>query len=86
MKQDSPASRSRYLIPGRMFMTASQILCFRWKQRVLGSMLPDVRGLDVLDAGCGTGRWLQQLADRSPRSLLGVDISPQMLLLAGFQA
>jgi len=52
------------------------------EQRVLGSMLPDVRGLDVLDAGCGTGRWLTQLAARSPRSLLGVDISPQMLQLA----
>jgi cytosine/adenosine deaminase-related metal-dependent hydrolase/ubiquinone/menaquinone biosynthesis C-methylase UbiE len=52
------------------------------ERRVLGSMLPDVRGLDVLDAGCGTGRWLTQLAARSPRSLLGVDISPQMLQLA----
>jgi cytosine/adenosine deaminase-related metal-dependent hydrolase/ubiquinone/menaquinone biosynthesis C-methylase UbiE len=53
------------------------------EQRVLGPMLPDVRGLDVLDAGCGTGRWLNRLAEKSPRSLLGVDISPQMLLLAG---
>jgi cytosine/adenosine deaminase-related metal-dependent hydrolase/ubiquinone/menaquinone biosynthesis C-methylase UbiE len=52
------------------------------EQRHLGPMLPDVRGLDVLDAGCGTGRWLHQLAARSPRSLLGADISPQMLLLA----
>ncbi len=52
------------------------------EQRLLGPMLPDVRGLDVLDAGCGTGRWLHQLAGRSPRSLLGADISPQMLLLA----
>jgi ubiquinone/menaquinone biosynthesis C-methylase UbiE len=52
------------------------------EQRFLGPMLPDVRGLDVLDAGCGTGRWLHQLADKSPRSLLGADISPQMLLLA----
>ena len=42
-------------------------------------MLADVRGLDILDAGCGTGRWLEQLAERSPRSLLGVDISPAML-------
>src|ERR1700722_2532094 len=52
------------------------------EQRLLGPMLPDVRGLDVLDAGCGTGRWLHQLAEKSPRSLLGADISPQMLLLA----
>jgi cytosine/adenosine deaminase-related metal-dependent hydrolase/ubiquinone/menaquinone biosynthesis C-methylase UbiE len=52
------------------------------EQRFLGPMLPDVRGLDVLDAGCGTGRWLHQLAAKSPRSLLGADISPQMLRLA----
>lgn len=55
------------------------------EERVLGSMMPDVRGLDILDAGCGTGRWLQRLADGSPRSLLGVDISPAMLLLAGIK-
>ncbi len=55
------------------------------EERVLGSMMPDVRGLDVLDTGCGTGRWLRKLADRSPRSLLGVDISPAMLLLAGIK-
>ena len=55
------------------------------EERVLGSMMPDVRGLDVLDAGCGTGRWLERLADRSPRSLIGVDISPAMLLLAGIK-
>jgi cytosine/adenosine deaminase-related metal-dependent hydrolase/ubiquinone/menaquinone biosynthesis C-methylase UbiE len=55
------------------------------EERVLGSMMPDVRGLDVLDAGCGTGRWLQRLVSRSPRSLLGVDISPAMLLLAGIK-
>jgi cytosine/adenosine deaminase-related metal-dependent hydrolase/ubiquinone/menaquinone biosynthesis C-methylase UbiE len=52
------------------------------EQRSLDPMLPEVRGLDVLDAGCGTGRWLQQLAGRGARSLLGVDISPQMLLVA----
>ena len=52
------------------------------EQRVLGPMMPDVRGLDVLDAGCGTGRWLQRLAGRSARSLIGVDLSPEMLLLA----
>src|SRR6201997_4311753 len=49
------------------------------EQRFLSQMLPDVRGLDVLDAGCGTGRWLQLLAAQHPASLLGVDTSPQML-------
>lgn len=49
------------------------------EQRFLVRMLPDVHGLDVLDAGCGTGRWLQFLASRRPASLVGVDASPQML-------
>ena len=49
------------------------------EQRFLVRMLPDVRGLDVLDAGCGTGRWLQLLASHRPASLVGVDASPQML-------
>jgi cytosine/adenosine deaminase-related metal-dependent hydrolase/ubiquinone/menaquinone biosynthesis C-methylase UbiE len=52
------------------------------EQRVLLPMLGGVCGLDILDAGCGTGRWLRQLAGRSARSLVGVDISPVMLELA----
>ncbi len=52
------------------------------EQRVLGTMLPDVRGLDVLDVGCGTGRWLQRLADNGARSLVGVDRSDEMLGVA----
>jgi cytosine/adenosine deaminase-related metal-dependent hydrolase/SAM-dependent methyltransferase len=52
------------------------------EQRLLGPLLGDVRGLDILDAGCGTGRWLQHLAGRSPRSVLGVDTSPAMLKVA----
>jgi len=52
------------------------------EQRLLGPLLADVRGLDILDAGCGTGRWLEQLAGRSPRSLLGVDTSSAMLKVA----
>jgi ubiquinone/menaquinone biosynthesis C-methylase UbiE/cytosine/adenosine deaminase-related metal-dependent hydrolase len=49
------------------------------EQRFLSRMLPDVAGLNVLDAGCGTGRWLQLLAHHRPGSLVGVDSSPQML-------
>jgi cytosine/adenosine deaminase-related metal-dependent hydrolase/ubiquinone/menaquinone biosynthesis C-methylase UbiE len=49
------------------------------EQRFLSRLLPDISGLDVLDAGCGTGRWLQLLASRRPASLVGVDTSPEML-------
>src|SRR6266481_4480512 len=49
------------------------------EQRFLSRMLPDVSDLDVLDAGCGTGRWLQLLAPLRPATLVGVDTSPEML-------
>jgi ubiquinone/menaquinone biosynthesis C-methylase UbiE/cytosine/adenosine deaminase-related metal-dependent hydrolase len=49
------------------------------EQRFLSRMLPEVTGLNVLDAGCGTGRWLQLLAQHHPASLVGVDSSPRML-------
>jgi cytosine/adenosine deaminase-related metal-dependent hydrolase/ubiquinone/menaquinone biosynthesis C-methylase UbiE len=49
------------------------------EQRFLSQMLPDINGLHVLDAGCGTGRWLQFLAPRGASSLIGVDSSTKML-------
>ncbi len=52
------------------------------EERVLGPMLTDIDGLNVLDAGCGTGRWLRWFAERSPGSLTGVDFSAEMLLRA----
>lgn len=52
------------------------------EERYLARVLPTARGKDVLDAGCGTGRWLRQLADRSPRSLYGIDSSAEMLAFA----
>ena len=49
------------------------------EQRFLEQLLPVIEGLDVVDLGCGTGRWLARLAGKSPGSLLGVDFSPEML-------
>jgi len=42
------------------------------------ALLPDVRGKTVLDAGCGTGRYLRELGDRGARAI-GMDLSPAML-------
>jgi malonyl-CoA O-methyltransferase len=42
------------------------------------ALLPDVRGLTALDAGCGSGRYLRELGDRGARAI-GVDLSPAML-------
>jgi cytosine/adenosine deaminase-related metal-dependent hydrolase/ubiquinone/menaquinone biosynthesis C-methylase UbiE len=49
------------------------------EERFLAQLIPDVRGLDVVEIGCGTGRWLALLAAQSPRSLLGIDSSPEMV-------
>ena len=49
-------------------------------QQVL-ALLPDVRGLTVLDAGCGSGRYLQALSERGARTI-GIDLSAAMLARA----
>jgi SAM-dependent methyltransferase len=45
------------------------------------ALLPDVRGLRVLDAGCGTGRYTAWLLDHGAR-VVGIDASPSMLRYA----
>src|SRR5215472_18984557 len=52
------------------------------EERFLSAVLPEIRGKDVLDVGCGTGRWLTQLVKLTPGSLTGVDASPEMLARA----
>lgn len=52
------------------------------EQRILQPLLPSFVGLDVVDLGCGTGRWLELLKRTGARSLLGVDFSPEMLSYA----
>ena len=53
------------------------------EKRYLQQMLPKVAGLNVLDAGCGSGRWLDRLAFLRARSLTGIDPSAEMLQAAG---
>jgi len=52
------------------------------EKRFLETLLPPVTGLDVVDLGCGTGRWLERLQGMRPRSLFGVDSSVEMLEVA----
>jgi ubiquinone/menaquinone biosynthesis C-methylase UbiE len=52
------------------------------EHRYVECLLPRIEGLDVVDLGCGTGRWLKRLASGSPRSLVGIDASAEMLKIA----
>ena len=52
------------------------------EERHLRNILPDVVGSDVLDLGCGTGRWLARLLERGARRVVGLDLSPAMLRVA----
>jgi 2-polyprenyl-3-methyl-5-hydroxy-6-metoxy-1,4-benzoquinol methylase len=48
---------------------------------ILHAWLPDVAGLDILDLGCGAGRFSRELADRGAK-VMGVDFSPQSIEIA----
>jgi cytosine/adenosine deaminase-related metal-dependent hydrolase/SAM-dependent methyltransferase len=52
------------------------------EQRILEPLLPPLVDLDVVDLGCGTGRWLKVLQGAGARSILGLDSSPEMLSVA----
>ena len=52
------------------------------EERYLKRLLPAIAGRNVLDAGCGSGRWLRYLADHDPDNLKGIDPSREMLRAA----
>jgi len=53
------------------------------EERYLRCLLPSIDDKDILDVGCGTGRWLRRIADLgAPRSLQGIDSSAEMLAIA----
>jgi malonyl-CoA O-methyltransferase len=51
------------------------------EQHTVLSLLPDVAGMTVLDAGCGTGRYLRELRARGAKAF-GIDLSAAMLARA----
>lgn len=51
------------------------------EQQTILSLLPDLTGMTVLDAGCGTGRYLHQLRALGAKPI-GLDLSAAMLARA----
>jgi SAM-dependent methyltransferase len=47
------------------------------------ALLPDIRGGRVLDAGCGPGTNIPWLIERGAREVVGIDVSPKMIEIAG---
>jgi malonyl-CoA O-methyltransferase len=55
----------------------------RAEERAMLSLLPnDLRGCTILDAGCGSGRYLRHAQQRGAGRLVGMDLSPKMLARA----
>src|SRR5215211_3217817 len=53
------------------------------EERAMLALLPsDLRGRAVVDAGCGSGRYLLHALRRGARRVLGVDLSAEMLARA----
>ena len=49
------------------------------EERLLALLLTSFADFDIVDLGCGTGRWLRRLEATRPRSLTGIDSCPAML-------
>jgi len=52
------------------------------EQRYLEPLLPAIEGREILDVGCGTGRWLEWLLQRGATRVYGADFSAEMLRYA----
>lgn len=52
------------------------------EQPAMLSMLPDLKGKDILDLGCGAGDMCRRIKNLGARSVIGVDISSKMIELA----
>src|SRR6476660_3704332 len=53
------------------------------EERAMLALLPgDLSGARILDAGCGSGRYLLHARRRGAQQLLGVDLSAEMLARA----
>ena len=52
---------------------------------VMQDLLPDIKDKDVLDVGCGMGKFIGYMLDLEPNSITGIDISKNMIQYAKSQ-
>ncbi len=52
------------------------------RMEMMIALCGDVKGKDILDIGCGPGRFAVELAKGKPNLILGIDISDKMISLA----
>lgn len=81
MKQniyDDPAFFSGYADLRRNEFSLNNVL----EEPAMKKLLPDLKGLRVLDMGCGTGKLCRYAAAQGAQSVVGVDISRNMLAVA----
>ncbi len=81
-KQATPTDvRTAYALWAPSYPPTTHNPLMEAEQSALISLLPDVTGHLSLDVACGSGRYLQQLAERGAHAI-GLDLSPEMLRVA----
>ena len=85
-KKRSPAAeridpQSAYSLWARAYPPHPHNRLMEVEHETVLALLPDVRGRMILDAGCGSGRYLRELESRDA-TVFGVDLSAPMLMRA----
>lgn len=80
---DSPVAREAYEILAEAYASLIDTKPHNayYERPATLSLLPEVHGLRVLDAGCGPGVYSEWLADRGA-DVVALDVSPEMVRLA----
>lgn len=64
------------------YRTSGRNVLAETAERAVCDLLPDVRGLSLLDVGCGDGRWMHEAVAGGAARVIGIDFSPGMLAAA----
>ena len=52
-----------------------------FKKKNVNSILPDLKDKNIIDLGCGTGRFSFLFEGMKPKSIVGIDLSEKMIEL-----